>query len=144
LLILSNFDIFELQTIRLSTKYFTLLIKGIKTIWISNDVLRLVLCCSVKIPIEATAETIGSVINSHGSKNRSSLLPKALSNEVQVAWNGPSEFSNLTTSLIKESLECYFQTRQTGTRFYARTRLNLMSNTVAEYMRKLSRFLFSA
>ena len=50
----------------------------------------------MKIPLDATAETIGSVINSNGSKNRSSLLPKALSNEVQVAWNGPScEFHTL-------------------------------------------------
>ena len=62
------------------------------------EVLHLALCCFMKILLEATAMTIiGSVINNHGSENRSSLLPKTLSIKVQVAWNGPSEFSYLTT-----------------------------------------------
>ena len=78
------------------------------------DVLHLALCCFMNITLETTAETIGSVINNHGCKNRSSLLPKTLSNEMQVAWNGPSEFSHLTTSLIKESLDNYFKESQTG------------------------------
>ena len=52
------------------------------------DVVHLALCCYMNIPLEVTAETLGSVINNHGCKNRSSLLPKTLSNEVQVAWNG--------------------------------------------------------
>ena len=77
-------------------------------------VLHLAMCCFVKIQLEATAKTIGSVINNHGCKNRSSLLPKTLSNEMQVAWNGPSEFSHLTKSLIKESLDNYFKKSQTG------------------------------
>ena len=78
------------------------------------DIMHLALCRFVKIPLEATAETTGSVINNHGCKNRNSLLPKTLSNEVHVAWNGPSEFSHLTTSLIKESLDNYFKKSQTG------------------------------
>ena len=46
------------------------------------DIMHLALCRFVKIPLEATAETTGSVINNHGCKNRSSMLPKTLSNEV--------------------------------------------------------------
>ena len=107
------------------------------------EILHLALCCFMKIPLEATAETIGSVINNHGSKSRTSLLPKTLSNEVQVAWNGPGEFSPLATSLIKDSLDTYFQHTQPGMRFFARTRLKIMSSTVAEYMKRPSRILFS-
>ena len=106
------------------------------------DILHLALCCFVKIPLEATAETIGSVIKNHGSKNRSSLLPKTLSNEVQVTWNGPSEFSHLTTSLIKESLDNYFKKSHTRMRFYARTRLALMSSTISDFMKKCTRIQF--
>ena len=106
------------------------------------DVLHLALCCFMNIPLETTAETIGSVINNHGCKNRGSLLPKTLSNEVQVAWNAPSEFSHFKTSLIKESLDKYFKEGQTGLRFYERKRLALMSSTIAEFMKKRSRILF--
>ena len=56
------------------------------------DVLHLALCCFMKIKVKVTAETIGSVNNNHSCKNWSSLLPKTLSNEAQVAWNGPSDF----------------------------------------------------
>ena len=90
----------------------------------------------------STAETIGSVIKNHGCKNRSSLLPKTLSNEVKVTWNGPSEFSHLTTSLIKESLDKYFKKSQTGMRFYVRTRLALMSTIIADFMKKCPRIQF--
>ena len=46
-------------------------------------ILHFALCCFVKIPLETTAETIGSVINTHGCKERCSLLPGSLTNEVQ-------------------------------------------------------------
>lgn len=103
------------------------------------DILHLAICSFLKIPLEATAETIGSIINNHGSRNRSSLLPKSLSNEVQVNWNGPSEFSPEATSVIDEALITYFEGKQTGMRFFARTRLNIISSTIASYMKKPSR-----
>ena len=80
--------------------------------------------------------------SNHSGVNRGSLLPNTLSNEVQVAWNAPSEFSHFKTSLIKESLDKYFKEGQTGLRFYERKRLALMSSTIAEFMKKRSRILF--
>ena len=40
-----------------------------------GNILHLPLCCFVKEPLEATAESIGSVINQHGCKERASILP---------------------------------------------------------------------
>ena len=50
-----------------------------------EEILHFSLCCFVKAPLEATAETIGSLINQHGRKGRYSLLPTSLSNEVHIA-----------------------------------------------------------
>ena len=108
-----------------------------------TQILHFSLCCFVKIPLEATAETIGSVINSHGCKERCSLLPMSLSNEVQVVWNGPPEFHPETEKILKESLTEYFSGKSTGLRFYANTKLNLMSSTIAKYKGQASRILFS-
>ena len=47
------------------------------------DILHLALCCFVKSPLKAPAETIGSLINQHGRKQRCSLSPASLSSEVQ-------------------------------------------------------------
>ena len=47
-----------------------------------GNILHLALCCFVKVPLEATAESIGSVINQHGCKERASILPSTLSIEV--------------------------------------------------------------
>ena len=74
-----------------------------------ENILHFCLCCFVKAPLEATAETIGSLINQHGRKGRYSLLPASLSNEVQIAYNGPSEMDPKTKELLKESIEEYFK-----------------------------------
>ena len=58
-------------------------------------------CCFTKAPLEAPDETIGSLINQHGSKQRCSLTPSSLSNEVQVSWNGPSEHDEITERPIE-------------------------------------------
>ncbi len=71
-----------------------------------EDVIHFALCCFVKIPLEATAESIGSVINKHGRKERCSLCPDAL--YCQVAWNGQTEFSKEATSIIEEALEDHY------------------------------------
>ena len=97
----------------------------------------------MKIPLEATAKIIGSVINRHGCKERCGLLPSSLSNEVQVVWNGPAEFHPDTHKLIKQSLAIHFEGKATGLRFYANTRLNLMSSTIANYIREKSRIVFN-
>ena len=68
----------------------------------------------------------------------SRLLPKSLSNEVQVNWNGPNEFSQEDTSIIEEALESHFDGKETGMRFFARIMLNLMSSTIAAYINKPS------
>ena len=107
-----------------------------------SDILHLALCCFVKAPLEATAETIGSVINQHGNKGRCSLLPSSLSNEVQIAWNGLEEFQTATTDLIREALYEYFEGKKTGLRFYINTKLKLMSTTIRDNMAKRSRIYF--
>ena len=40
-----------------------------------HDILHFALCCFVKVPLEAPAESIGSIINQHGRKQRCSLSP---------------------------------------------------------------------
>ena len=48
-------------------------------------ILHFDLCCLVKIPLEATAETIGSCIYSRGCEERCSLFQSLLSNEVSTS-----------------------------------------------------------
>ena len=71
-------------------------------------ILHYALCCFMKSPLEASAESIGSVINQHGRKDRYSLKPSSLSSEVQITWNGPEEFDPAVTSLLKEAMTQYF------------------------------------
>ena len=61
----------------------------------------------MKIPLQDTAETSGSVINQDGRKCRYSLRPSLFSNEVQVAWNGPSEQSKATKIILEKTIEPY-------------------------------------
>ena len=107
-----------------------------------EEIIHLALCCFVKVPLEATAESIGSVINKHGRKERSSLRPDALSSECQVAWNGPAEFSKETTNIIEEALEEHFKGKKHGMRFYVTSKMKIMSSTIAAYMNKRSRIDF--
>ena len=94
-----------------------------------SDILHFALCCFMKSPLEAVAESKGSEINSHGNENRSSLLLSSLSNEVQLSWNGPQEFDPTTDTIIDESIEKYFEENSMGVRFYVRSKLNIMSST---------------
>ena len=71
----------------------------------------------VKVPLEASAETIESATNQHGRKSRYSLRPSSLSNEVQKAWNGHSEFSIATAEIINIAIDKYLGNIQTGLRF---------------------------
>ncbi len=73
------------------------------------DIIHFALCCFVKVPLEAPAKTIGSLINQHGRKDRCSLSPASLSSEVQVAWNGPAEYDPNTELLIDNALKDYFE-----------------------------------
>jgi hypothetical protein len=107
-----------------------------------SNILHLALCCFVKAPLEATVETIGSVINQHGRKNRCSLRNDNLSNEVQVAWNGPHEFQPQAAEVIEDALNSHFAGTETGIRFYVRSKLKLASSTINDYMKKRSRILF--
>ena len=107
-----------------------------------GNILHLALCCFVKVPLEATAESIGSVINQHGCKERASILPSTLSSEVQVSWNGPSEFSVATTEILEEALKIYFDGKKTGLRFYTHSKVKLSSKTVAAHMNEPSRINF--
>ena len=102
-------------------------------------VLHLALCCFVKVLLEATAETIGSVVNQNGRKFMYSLRPSSLSNEVQVAWNGPAEFSRATDEIIKTLIDKYFENFQTSVRFYVKTSLKIMSGAVKEYFNRPSK-----
>ena len=94
------------------------------------------LSCFVKAPLEAPAETIGSLINQHGRKQRCSLSPSSLSNEVQIAWNGPESYDPITKELISDSVAEYFKehTRSGKPRFYVSSKLRYSSSTVASYI----------
>ena len=96
-----------------------------------EDILHFALCCFIKSPLEATAETIGSIINQHGRKQRYSLAPSSLSNEVQIAWNGPSEFAPELDGIIEDAVENYFSDKHDGVRFYVESKFKLISKTVA-------------
>ena len=108
------------------------------------DILHLALCCFTKAPLEAPAETIGSLINQHGTKQRCSLTPSSLSNEVQVSWNGPCEHDHITERLIEDSLKEYFEehTKSGNPRFYVTSKLRFSSSTVSAYMNRKSRIKF--
>ena len=106
------------------------------------NILHFALCCFTKAPLEAPAETIGSVISQHGRKSRYSLLPSSLSNEVQVAWNEPEEFQPATKDILDEALELHFKEKQTGVRFYSKHFIRHMSTTVKDYYLKQSRIYF--
>ena len=101
-----------------------------------QQILHFALCCFVKSPLEATAETLGSVINQHGSKDRQSMRASTLSTEVQVAWNGPQEFSKSAQVIIKDALEDYFKDHKSGVRFYVK--LNIISSTIVDYINRPS------
>ena len=107
-----------------------------------EKILHFALCSFLKSPLEATAETLGSTINHHGTKIRKSLHADTLSTEVQVAWNGPGEFSPEAQDLIKEAVESYFKDVKYGVRFYIKSSLKLVSSTVHSYITKPSRIKF--
>ena len=107
-----------------------------------SEILHLALSCFVKSPLQATAESIGSVINQHGRKQRFSLKPSSLSNEVQIAWNGPQEFDHALQPILREALQVYFSENQHGIRFYLSTKIKVYSSTLLRYMAKTSRILF--
>ena len=108
-----------------------------------NEIIHFALCCFVKAPLEAPAETIGSLINQHGRKQRCSLLSSSLSNEVQIAWNGPAEYDSVTEKLISDALQKYFEDRPSGEpRFFVSSKLRYASSTVANFMKKVSRISF--
>lgn len=104
-----------------------------------EDILRLALASFVKSPLEATAESIGSVINKHGSLARCSLKMDSLSDEVFIAWNGAPFPSERTTKLLHKAVDEYFQNHKSGPRFYIRTKLKLVSTTVGAYLRRPAR-----
>ena len=108
------------------------------------DILHLALCCFTKVPLEAPAETIGSLINQYGTKQRCSLTSSSLSNEVQVSRNGPCEHDHVTERLIEDSLKEYFEehTKSGKPRFYMTTKLRFSSSTVSAYMNRKSRIKF--
>ena len=108
------------------------------------EILHFALCCFVKVPLETPAETIGSVINQHGRKQRCALSPGSLSSEVQIAWNGPQVFDLAAKDLISEALKDYFlgHTQSGKPHFHHSSKLRLISSTVAKHMNKKSRISF--
>ena len=105
------------------------------------DILHLALCCFVKAPLEAPAESIGSVIAQHGRKQRCSLKPSSLSSEVQIAWNGPPDFHPAADSIVDEALKSYFDenTQDGSVRFYVYSTFRLMSSTISSYLKRRAR-----
>ncbi|CAL4095345.1 unnamed protein product, partial [Meganyctiphanes norvegica] len=107
-----------------------------------EKIIHFALCCFVKAPLEATAESVGSVINQHGRKDRYSLLARSLADEVQVAWNGPVEFSKEANAICEEAVEKYFEKSQYGIRFYVADSLKLMSSDIKAVLTSRSRIYF--
>ena len=106
-----------------------------------EDILHLALCCFVKAPLEAPAESVGSIINQHGRVQRCSLSNASLSAEVQIAVNGPFEFSPMTDQLISEAIKKYFEkhTKAGSARFYVSSKLKISSSTIAKFLQKRSK-----
>ena len=106
-----------------------------------EDILHLALCCFVKAPLEAPAESVGSIINQHGRVQRCSLSNASLSAEVQIAVNGPFEFSPMTDQLISEAIKKYFEkhTKAGSARFYVSSKLKTSSSTIANFLQKRSK-----
>ena len=102
-----------------------------------NHIMHFVLCCFVKNTLQATAESICGVINSHGCKERCSLLPSSLSNGVQIVWNEQPEFHPDTKIILTEALQRHFENNAWGMRFYARSKLSLMSSYIAKSAQRL-------
>ena len=96
----------------------------------------------VKSPAESIAECVGSRINQHGGKDRYSMSEKSLGDEVQVVVNGPKEFSTEATELIKQSVDRYFRRNSIGPRFYVRSKLKLVSETIRNTIRSSSHIDF--
>ena len=92
-----------------------------------QEIVHFALCC-----FEATAESIGSVINEYGRKQRYSLLPSSLGDEIQIAWNGPQIFSTAATSMIKGAMERYFQRHRADKkpRFYESSKAHIQHCSV--------------
>ena len=107
-----------------------------------GNILHLALCCFKKVPLEATAESIGSVIYQHGCKGRAPILPSTLLSQVQVSWNGPSEFIVATTDILEESLQIYFDGKKPTLKFYTHSKVKLSSKIVAAHMNEPSRKFF--
>ena len=74
-----------------------------------EEIVNFALCTFVKAPIETIVESVGSVINKHGKKERSSMKPRNLSDEIFVSWNGPPEHSVAARKLLNNSLNSYFK-----------------------------------
>ena len=108
----------------------------------AENIIHLALCCFVKSPAESIAECIGSRINQHGGKDRYSMSEKSLGDEVQVVVNGPQEFSTEATELIKQSVDKYFRRNSIGPRFYVRSKLKLVSETIRNTIRSGSHIDF--
>ena len=98
--------------------------------------------CFVKEPLEATAESIKSLRNPYGCKERASILPSTLSSEVLVSWNGPPEFSVATTDILEEALKMYFDGKKTELKFFTHSQVKLFRKTVAAHMNESSRINF--
>ena len=107
-----------------------------------ENILFFALACFVKSPLEATAESVASVINQHGRLDRYSLLPLSLSDEVRVAWNAPPFPSPTATDIIKTAVERYFAKHKSGPRFYVTSKLKLMSSTVAAFLKRPAKIEF--
>ena len=63
-----------------------------------QEIIHFALCCFVNAPIETIVEAVGSVINKHGSKARSSMKPSTIADEIFVSWNAPSVIRALQSS----------------------------------------------
>ena len=97
----------------------------------AETIIHLALCCFVK-----------SRINQHGGKDRYSMSEKSLRDEVQIVVNVPQEFSNEATELITHSVDKYIKRSNIGPRFYVRSKLKLVSETIRNTLRSRSHIDF--
>ena len=69
-------------------------------------------------------------------------ISRRLEDEVQVVVNGSQEFAIEATALIKESVDKYFKRNSIGPRFFVRSKLKLVSETIRNTLRSNSHIDF--
>ena len=104
-----------------------------------ENILNLALACFIKSPNESIVESVGSVINQHGKKSRSSMKNENLDSELFIAWNGPEEMSSQANDLIERAIKKHFKDKPLHFYSMEQAKSFYQSTTVTNHLKKPSR-----